>query len=106
MYLAVAQVADGANLAHGIPRLRKAIETGRPTRPEFYFELANGYSKANRYEAAIPFYQEALRREPRYAVARQSPEEQSIYLNGFRTDAERCGVQIVRWKTARPAAVP
>jgi hypothetical protein len=35
LYLAAAQVADGANLADGIPRLRKAIETGRPSCPEF-----------------------------------------------------------------------
>src|SRR4030095_5892637 len=43
LYLAAAQVADGANLASGIPRLRKAIETYRPDRAEFYFELANAY---------------------------------------------------------------
>jgi tetratricopeptide (TPR) repeat protein len=71
LYLAVAQVADGANLTVGIPRLRRAIETSRPSRAEFYFELAKAYSKANQNGAAIPFYEEALRREPRYGVARR-----------------------------------
>jgi hypothetical protein len=47
LYLATAQVIDGANLAAGIPRLRKAIETHRPAEAEFYFELANAYWKTN-----------------------------------------------------------
>jgi predicted CXXCH cytochrome family protein len=88
LYLGAAQVADGANLADGIPRLRKAIESGRPSRPEFYFELANAYSRANQHEAAIPYYEEALRREPRYAMARQHYAE-ALARAGRPTDAAK-----------------
>ena len=61
--LATAQVVDDANLAAGIPRLRHAIETYRPARAEFYVELASAYSRTNQNDAAIPYYEEALRRD-------------------------------------------
>jgi predicted CXXCH cytochrome family protein len=64
LYVATAQVADDANLAAGIPRLRHAIETYRPARAEFYAELAGAYARTNQNDAAIPYYQEALRRDP------------------------------------------
>jgi tetratricopeptide (TPR) repeat protein len=64
LYLAVAQVAEGANLKAGIPRLQKAIQTYRPPEGEFYFFLANAYRQAGQNEKAIPHYQEALRRKP------------------------------------------
>jgi tetratricopeptide (TPR) repeat protein len=69
LYLATAQVIDGANLASGIPRLRKAIETHRPAEAEFYFELANAYWKTNQNTKAIPYFEEALRRNPRLPAA-------------------------------------
>ena len=72
LYLAVAQVTDGSNLAAGIPRLRKAIETGRPAQAEFYLALADGYRKAGRAEEALPYYVEALRRRPGMAEARRN----------------------------------
>jgi predicted CXXCH cytochrome family protein len=72
LYLATAQVVDGANLAAGIPRLRKAIETHRPPQAEFYFELANAYWKTGENQLAIPYYAEALRRNPRLPVARRN----------------------------------
>ena len=69
LYVATAQVIDGANLAAGIPRLRKAIETHRPSQAEFYFELANAYWKTGQNPKAIPYFVEALRRNPRLPAA-------------------------------------
>ncbi len=71
LYAATAQVVDDANLAAGIPRLRRAIETYRPARAEFYVELAGAYARTNQNEAAIPYYEEALRRDPHNPVARR-----------------------------------
>jgi tetratricopeptide (TPR) repeat protein len=99
LYLAVAQVADGANLSAGIPRLRRAIEASRPSRAEFYFELAKAYSKANQNGAALPFYEEALRREPRYGAARRHYAE-ALSQVGRVADA----VQVLEAATLRDAA--
>lgn len=63
LYLAAAQVAEGANLAAGIPRLRRAIETMRPPQSGFYLELAKAYSRAKQDAQAIPLFEEALRRD-------------------------------------------
>jgi tetratricopeptide (TPR) repeat protein len=70
--LAIAQVKDGANLEGGIPRLRKAIETWRPTQAEYYFELADAYRKTGEPWKALSYYEEALRRKPRYPAARRN----------------------------------
>ena len=44
----------------GIPRLEQAIEKHRPTRPEFYYELARAYARTSNYDAVIRWCQEAL----------------------------------------------
>jgi len=72
LYIATAQVVDDANLAAGIPRLRRAIETYHPARAEFYVELAGAYARSGRHEAAIPYYEEALRRDPHDPAARRN----------------------------------
>ena len=72
LYLAVAQVADGSNLAAGIPRLEQAIKTGRPAQAEFYLELANAYAKLNQNGRAIECYEQALQRRPRFPEAQRS----------------------------------
>ena len=72
LYLATAQVIDGANLNAGIDRLKKAIEMYRPPEAEFYFELATAYGKAGQNENAISYYEEALRRNPRFPAARRN----------------------------------
>ncbi len=69
LYLALAQVIEGANYAGGIPRLKKAIEIKRPAQAEFYFELANAYQRTNRAEEAVPLYREALRRQANFSAA-------------------------------------
>lgn len=69
LYLAVAQVRNGANLAAGISRLERALDKYQPARHEFYFELAEAHSKAGQREQSIRWYEEALRRRPDYRPA-------------------------------------
>ena len=71
-YLALAQVIDGANLTGGIPRLLSVVKRQRSIEPEFLFELANAYQKANRTAEAITWYEAGLRREPSSSVARRN----------------------------------
>jgi tetratricopeptide (TPR) repeat protein len=61
LYVAVAQVRDGANLDGGIPRLRQAIERMKPGQPEFYLELARAYSRSGNSAEAVRWCEEALR---------------------------------------------
>jgi tetratricopeptide (TPR) repeat protein len=67
LYLSVAQAKD----ADGIRRLEGAIQKYAPARPEFYFELGEAYLKAGKNTDAIRWYEQALRRRPRYAAARK-----------------------------------
>jgi tetratricopeptide (TPR) repeat protein len=69
LYLALAQVQQGSNLASGIRRLEDAIEKHRPERPEFYFELARAYSLTANYDAGIRWCREALRRDANFVPA-------------------------------------
>jgi len=69
LYLALAQVKQGTNLTAGIPLLEKAIETHRPARPEFYYELARAYSTAADRDSAIRWSREALRRDATFVPA-------------------------------------
>ncbi len=66
LYLAVAQVRQGANLQKGIPRLEEALRTRNPEQGEFYFELAEAYSKTNESAKAIAAYREAVARSPEF----------------------------------------
>jgi predicted CXXCH cytochrome family protein len=66
LYVAAAQVKHGSNLESGIPRLQEAIEKHKPGRAEFYFELAKAYSESGRLREAVPFYQQALQRDPEF----------------------------------------
>jgi tetratricopeptide (TPR) repeat protein len=69
LYLALAQVQQGSNLAAGIPRLQQAIERHRPTRPEFYYELARAYAAAGDRDSGIRWCREALRIDPNFVPA-------------------------------------
>jgi Flp pilus assembly protein TadD len=64
LYVAVAQVVEGSNLAGGIPRLEAAIRRSQPTETMFHFELAEAYWKNGEGDKAIAAYREALRRRP------------------------------------------
>jgi tetratricopeptide (TPR) repeat protein len=69
LYQAVAQVQQGSNLTAGIRRLQQAIETHRPARADFYYELGRAYSAAGDRDAAIHWCREALRRNSRFIPA-------------------------------------
>jgi Tfp pilus assembly protein PilF len=69
LYVALAQVQQGANLTSGIQRLEDAIGKHKPARADFYFELARAYSKTSNYEADIRWCEEALRRDSNFAPA-------------------------------------
>jgi tetratricopeptide (TPR) repeat protein len=70
LYLALAQVIDGTNLADGIPRLRAAIQKEHPVEAEFYLELGAACSRAGDARSALSWYEEALRRKPSLAGVR------------------------------------
>ena len=69
LYLALAQVQQGSNLAAGIPRLEQAIEKHKPRRAEFYYELARAYAKTSSHDNAIRWSEEALRRDASFTPA-------------------------------------
>jgi predicted CXXCH cytochrome family protein len=69
LYLDVAQVHDSANLKLGIPRLQQDIEKYSPVQPEFYYELGEAYAKTGNQDAAIHWFEEALRRRADFRPA-------------------------------------
>ncbi len=69
LYLALAQVQQGANLAAGIPRLQKAIERAEPAPTEFYYELARAHAKAGNHAEVIRWSEAALSRDATFAPA-------------------------------------
>jgi tetratricopeptide (TPR) repeat protein len=70
LYVALAQVRDGANPEGGIPRLREAIERLKPQQPEFYLELARAFSRSGNPTEAVYWCEEALRIRPGFVPAR------------------------------------
>lgn len=71
LYLAVAQVKQGSNMAQGIAQLRAAIEKYRPQRAEFYLELADALQNDGQAAQALPVYREAVRRNPQFTAGVQ-----------------------------------
>lgn len=72
LYVALAQVAQGSNLAAGIPRLEAAVRQHRPERAEFYVDLALAYAMAStpaERDKAAGVYREALAKDPRSLAA-------------------------------------
>ena len=69
LYLALAQVQQGANLAAGIPRLQKAIESAAPAPVEFYYELARAHAKTGNQAEVIRWSEAALSRDASFAPA-------------------------------------
>ena len=66
LYLAVAQVKDRVNLEQGLVRLQSLLRKHKPTRPEFAFELGEGYRAVARWNAAIRSHQESLTQAPNF----------------------------------------
>lgn len=71
LYLAVAQVKQGSNLSEGIGRLAALLEKHPAQRAEFHFELAEALMRTGQPDKAAPRYQQALKRDPRFAMALQ-----------------------------------
>jgi predicted CXXCH cytochrome family protein len=69
LYLALAQVQHGANLAGGIPRLERAIGQYRPPGPDFYYELARAYGRTSNFAASVRWCEEALARDGTFVPA-------------------------------------
>jgi predicted CXXCH cytochrome family protein len=65
LVLAVAQVIEQSNLKAGIMRLTAAIGRYSPQRAEYYLELAEALRKNGELAKALPFYREAVRRNPK-----------------------------------------
>ena len=64
LYLALAQVRENNNAEAGTPRLAEAITKYKPKQPEFFVELADALLRQGKTKAAIPFYEDAVRRKP------------------------------------------
>jgi tetratricopeptide (TPR) repeat protein len=64
LYTAVAQVRDRRNLKEGLPQLANLVERYHPAQAGFYAELGQGYRAAGDLAKAIPYFEEAQRREP------------------------------------------
>jgi predicted CXXCH cytochrome family protein len=83
LYLAVADVKDGAHGRTAVERLRRDLMKDAPAEAEFYFELAHACAKADEREAALHWYEEALRRRADYPAA----SEELALLDLARGDA-------------------
>jgi predicted CXXCH cytochrome family protein len=64
LYTAVAQVQYRRNLTEGLPKLASMVERYHPSQAGFYTELGRGYWAAGDLAKAIPYLEEAVRREP------------------------------------------
>jgi len=69
IYVAVAQLRDLTNLDAGIQMLEPLLRETAPARGEFFLDLAEACRLTGRAKEAIPYYEEAVRREPRLARA-------------------------------------
>jgi Flp pilus assembly protein TadD len=64
LYTAVAQVRHRRNLEQGLPRLAGLLDRYRPAQAGFYAELGLGYGLAQNFAQAVPYSEEAAKREP------------------------------------------
>ena len=69
LYLAVAQVTQRTNLQAGTEELRELIEQHQPEQADFYFQLAEAYWSQQKLAEALPWYQEAIKRDPQHLIA-------------------------------------
>jgi tetratricopeptide (TPR) repeat protein len=64
LYVAAAQVRNRRNLEKGLPQLASLLNRTHPAQAGFYGELGQGYTAAQKPAQAIPYFEEAARREP------------------------------------------
>jgi tetratricopeptide (TPR) repeat protein len=99
LYTDVAQVLDSGDRAPGILRLQQDLEKSPPTRPEFYYELAEAYEKSGKHGEAIRWYDEALRHDPEF---RPAIDGLAVALIGF-GNADRAVDLLEKAVASRPA---
>ncbi len=71
LYRAVAQVKQKSNLKAGIAQLMAAIARHTPQRVDWYLELAQALENDGPLEKSLPWYREAIRRDPASATGWQ-----------------------------------
>ena len=98
LYLALAQVQHGADLAGGIPRLERAIEQHRPARPDIYYELARAHAKTSNFAAVIRWCEEALTRDGTFVPALKELAAAAVETG----QARRCRAGARKGGCARP----
>jgi predicted CXXCH cytochrome family protein len=64
LYLALAQVKDGSNLRTGIELFERLLRELRPTRGEYFLELADAWRRQGEPARALPHYETAVQRDP------------------------------------------
>jgi Flp pilus assembly protein TadD len=69
LYLALAQVRDGRNLAEGIEQLSRALAHSSSPRPEFYMGLGDAWHSAGDPAKAATAYRQAVKLRPDSAPA-------------------------------------
>jgi tetratricopeptide (TPR) repeat protein len=72
LYPALAQVAHQSNTRAGIPRLEAALRKHAPAHPGYYLQMAAAYHNAGQPAQAMPYYEQALAKDPEYLPALRS----------------------------------
>lgn len=89
LYRAIAQVNQRSNLSDGIKQLTAAIEHYRPTRAEYYFELAEAWRDSGELAKALPLYKESIHRNPKFVLGMQ---KLGFALRHSGQDSEAAGI--------------
>jgi predicted CXXCH cytochrome family protein len=71
VYLAIAQVIQKSNLNKGIEQLTAALQRDPHSRAESYLQLAEAWRNRGQLAKAMPFYREAVRRNPHFVFGLQ-----------------------------------
>jgi predicted CXXCH cytochrome family protein len=99
LYLALAEVKNGANLPSAIARLQDALSKLPPADPDVYFEIGDACSKGGKDDEAIHWYNEALRRRASFRPAIKQLAQALIDQGRFAQ-----AVQVLRPAAAVPPA--
>jgi tetratricopeptide (TPR) repeat protein len=70
LYLALAQIIDGANLEAGIAGMERLLVERRPPQAGFYLELGKALQRAGRHAEAISWLRQAAQRDKTLTEAR------------------------------------
>jgi len=81
IYPALAQVIHQSNLNKGIPRLEAAIQKEQPRHPAFYVFMAQALHASGQAAKAIPYYNKALKLDPKFLPALRSLGATQLQLN-------------------------